>query len=171
MSNDYILWGQRTHHQCLIEIQSNSSSHRGQTRQRMDPWGRETTLKVDGAHIQVGLGWNKSLEGSHIPDIHVNPHEVVLGVEVHVWLEAVPLADIVATHSKHWAPDGEVFTDTPDHLVSFYLLCSYNDQLVFLLFLMMITLSLSSFFSSITVLSSRKEVGRRVLILSSKWNI
>ena len=72
-----------------------------------------------GDHIQEGFGWNKSLEGSHIPDIHVNPHEVVLGVEVHVWLEALPLADIVATHPKHWAPDGEVFTNSPDHLVSF----------------------------------------------------
>ena len=64
---------------------------------------------------------NKILEGSHTPDIHVDPHEVVPGVEVHVWLEALPLADIVATHPKHWAPDGEVFTNSPDHLFLFFI--------------------------------------------------
>ena len=97
--------------------------------------------RCGGDHIQEGFGWNKSLEGSHIPDIHVNPHEVVLGVEVHVWFEALPLASMVATHPKHWAPDGEVFTNSPDHLFLFFinsffkmiifiLLFSYNDHLV-----------------------------------------
>ena len=114
-------WRQRTHHQCLIESRSNLSPHREQTRQRMDPWGKETTLKVDGAYIQEGCGWNKILEEPHTPDVHVYPHEVVLSVEVHVWLEALPLAGIVATHTKHRAPDGEVFTNRPDHLF-FYIL-------------------------------------------------
>ena len=118
-------WRQRTHHQCLIESRSNLSPHREQTRQRMDPWGKETTLKVDSAYIQEGCGWNKILEEPHTPDVHVYPHEVVLSVEVHVWLEALPLAGIVATHTKHRAPDGEVFTNRPDHLFFIYYFLLY----------------------------------------------
>ena len=110
---------------------------------------------------------NKTLEGSHTPDIHVNPHEVVLGVEVHVWLEALPLAGIVATHTKHRAPDGEVFTNRPDHLFFIYYFLLFGFPKINLT----ITLSLSSFFSSMTVSLSKKAVGSRALILRSVWKI
>ena len=62
----------------------------------MDPWGKETILKVDGDHIQDvvvvvvvitskrGLAEIRAWKDLTSPDIHVNPHEVVIGIEVHV---------------------------------------------------------------------------------------